>query len=216
MNCRTTGSVVARISSYNHPVLYMAKALGAPLIAGNSVVVKPSPLAPLSAMLLTDIVRTILPPGLLNLVNGRVETGRSLVSDPSVRRISFTGSLRSGLSASRDAGAQHVKEMTLETGGKNVIIVFADSDIEKSAHGVVAGMHFNTTAGQSCTSTSRLLVEASVQDEVLELVRAVEAGQSLRQAAISAGFGSYAQCHRVCAAAFGCSPRDFFGSNPPG
>ena len=59
-------------------------------------------------------------------------------------------------------------------------------------------------------------VEYRSRLRVLELVRAVEAGQSLSQAAISAGFGSYAQCHRVCAAAFGCSPRDFFGSNPEG
>lgn len=166
--------VVARIVPYNHPLFFAASKIAAPLVAGNSVVLKAPEQAPLSALRIAEIAEQVLPPGLLTVVTGRgPDSGRALVRHPDVRRIAFIGSEQTGRSIQRDAADTGVKDVTLELGGKNAMIVASDADPVRAAAGAVAGMNFTATMGQSCGSTSRLLVHRGLVDEVLGHVRAL-------------------------------------------
>lgn len=163
--------VVARIVPYNHPLFFSASKLGPPLVAGNSVVLKAPDQAPLSALRIGEIAAETLPTGVVSVVSGTgATTGRALVRHPQVRRIAFIGSDAVGRSIQRDAADTGVKNVTLELGGKNAMIVFEDMDPARAARGAIAGMNFTTTAGQSCGSTSRLLVHESLADEVTRRV----------------------------------------------
>src|SRR5690606_19672607 len=143
----------------------------APLVAGNTVVLKPSDYTPLSALRLGELLGEVLPPGVLNVVTGSgPAVGERLVGHPHARRIAFTGSVPTGLAVQRTAAASgHVKTVTLELGGKNALIVMPDADVEAAARGAVLGMNF-TWQGQSCGSTSRLLVHRSIVDDVIDRV----------------------------------------------
>ncbi len=167
--------VVGRIVPFNHPILFAAK-FGAPLMAGNCVVIKPSEQSPLSATMLAEIVRETLPPGVVNIVTGDgAGAGVPLVRHPLVKRISFIGSVPTGMAIQRAAAEVAVKHVSLELGGKNPMIVFADADPEKVAANAVAGMNFGWM-GQSCGSMSRILLPDSLYDAVLErIVAKVEA-----------------------------------------
>ncbi len=168
--------VVARIVPFNHPFMFAAAHLAAPLAAGNAVVVKTPESSPLSGSLLAELCRETLPPGLVNVVHGYgLPAGDALVRHPLVRRIGFTGSVPTGLAIQRAAAETGVKHVTLELGGKNPFIVFPDADVERVAEAAVAGMNFSW-AGQSCGSTSRLLLHDSVHDEIVERV-----GERLRR-----------------------------------
>jgi betaine-aldehyde dehydrogenase len=162
--------VVARIVPFNHPLMFAASKLGAPLIAGNTVVLKPSQHTSLSALRLGELCAQTLPPGVVNVLSGRGSTiGDHLVRHADVPRIAFTGSVEVGLRIQREAARQRVKVVTLELGGKNPIIVFPDSQREKAIEGVLRGMNFSWQ-GQSCGSTSRLYVHRSIfEDFVAEL-----------------------------------------------
>ena len=154
--------VVARIVPFNHPLMFAASKLAAPLVAGNTVVLKPSQHTSLSALRLGELCRAIFPPGVVNIISGRGSViGDHLVSHPLVNRIAFTGSLDVGLRVQRLAAASAIKMVTLELGGKNPIIVFPDADREAALAGTVRGMNFNWQ-GQSCGSTSRLYVHRSI------------------------------------------------------
>lgn len=162
--------VCARIVPFNHPFMFSATKIAAPLVAGNATVLKPPDVAPLSALLLGEVAREILPPGVLSIVVGDGPTvPRSLVRNPAVRRVGFTGSESTGRAVQRDAADTGVKDVTLELGGKNALIAFPDADPDEVAIGAVAGMNF-TWSGQSCGSTSRLLVHESIADAVLHRV----------------------------------------------
>ena len=168
--------VVARIVPFNHPFMFAASKLGAPLVAGNTVVLKPSQHTSLSALRLGELCAEVFAPGVVNVISGRGSVvGDHLVGHPKVRRIAFTGSVEVGLGIQRRAAADHIKTVTLELGGKNPIIVFADADREAALAGVMRGMNF-TWQGQSCGSTSRLYVERSIYaDFVAELGRRMDA-----------------------------------------
>jgi acyl-CoA reductase-like NAD-dependent aldehyde dehydrogenase len=168
--------VVARIIPFNHPLMFAASKLGAPLVAGNTIVLKPSQHTSLSALRLGEICAGIFPPGVVNIISGRGSViGDHLVSHPKVRRIAFTGSVEIGLSIQRQAATDNIKVVTLELGGKNPILVFADADREGSLQGVMRGMNF-TWQGQSCGSTSRLYVERAIYaDFVAELASRMDA-----------------------------------------
>lgn len=126
---------------------------------------------PLSSLRLAELAVGILPDNLLLTVSGRgAVAGRALVRHPDIRRIGFIGSTETGQSIQRDAAEVGVKHVSLELGGKNAQIVFEDADLEAAAAGAVAGMNFTWVAGQSCGSTSRLLVHASIADELSRLV----------------------------------------------
>lgn len=164
--------VVARIVPFNHPFKFAAGKVAAPLAAGNSVVLKPSEQAPLSALELARIAQDVLPPGVLNVVTGRGGTaGAALVAHPDVGRVAFTGSVPSGRQVLRGA-ADAVKHVTLELGGKNPIIVFPDVDPGRAARAAVAGMNIARCTGQSCGSTSRLFVHDDVYLAFLEALLA--------------------------------------------
>jgi acyl-CoA reductase-like NAD-dependent aldehyde dehydrogenase len=167
--------VVGRIVPFNHPILFAAK-FGAPLMAGNCVVIKPSEQSPLSATVLAEIVRETLPPGVVNIVTGDGPgAGNPLVRHPQVKRISFIGSVPTGLAIQRSAAEVAVKHISLELGGKNPMIVFPDADPDVVAANAVAGMNF-AWMGQSCGSMSRILLPDSLYDTVCErIVAKVEA-----------------------------------------
>jgi 2-formylbenzoate dehydrogenase len=177
--------VVARIIPYNHPLFFAAGKIAAPLVAGNAVVLKPADQAPLSALRMAELIGDLVPPGVLNVVAGSSrETGRALVRHPAVRRIGFIGSEPTGRAVQRDAADSGVKNVTLELGGKNAMIILPDADLDRAAASAVAGMNFAVSAGQSCGSTSRLLLHRDIAgeiiDRVVELARAVRVGLPLR------------------------------------
>lgn len=164
--------VVGRIVPFNHPFCFAGAHLGAPLIAGNTVVLKSPDQSPLSATVMADICHEVLPPGVVNIVSGEgIVTGDAIVRHPQVPRIGFTGSVPTGLAIQRSAAEVAVKHITLELGGKNPFIAFPDADPKAVAQAAVAGMNFSWS-GQSCGSTSRLLLHESIHDEVVERIEA--------------------------------------------
>ncbi|MBC9731593.1 aldehyde dehydrogenase family protein [Nocardioides marmotae] len=173
--------VVGRIIPFNHPIFFGAGKLGAPLMAGNAVVLKPPPQAPLSAIRLGELIADVLPPGVVTIVNGASpEPGVAIAAHPEIERIAFIGSERTGRDIQRVAAGAAVKHVSLELGGKNAMVVLGDADIEAAAQGAVFGMNFTATQGESCGSNSRLLVHRSIAEQVVarvvELVEQIEVG----------------------------------------
>jgi betaine-aldehyde dehydrogenase len=159
--------VVGRIIPFNHPISFAASRMAAPLIAGNTIVEKPSEQSPLSASILAEIAAEVMPPGVVNIVTGHGrEAGDALVRHPRVKRIAFIGSVQTGMAIQRSAAEVAVKHVTLELGGKNPMIVFPDADYAKALAGAVGGMNF-AWSGQSCGSTSRLFIHESLYDKFL-------------------------------------------------
>jgi betaine-aldehyde dehydrogenase len=160
--------VVGRIIPFNHPLMFLAAKLAAPLIAGNTVVIKPSEHTSISALRLGELAQSIFPPGVVNIVTGLgSDAGDALVTHPDVRRLAFTGSAEVGRSIQARAATHVVKVVTLELGGKNPIVVFPDADLDRAVNGALRGMNF-TWQGQSCGSTSRLLVHHSIREQLVE------------------------------------------------
>lgn len=155
--------VVGRIIPYNHPLMFACEKIAAPLAAGNSVILKPAQQAPLTALRVAELARDVLPDGLLNVVTGGASTGVAVVTHPDIRRVAFTGSVNSGRAVMK-AAADQMKEITLELGGKNPLIVYPDFNLDSAIDAAVAGMNFRISAGQSCGSTSRVLVDAARVD----------------------------------------------------
>ena len=175
--------VVGRIIPFNHPIKFAANALAAPLMAGNCVVLKPPETSPLSATMLGEICREVLPAGVVNIVTGTgLPTGDAIARHPKVKRVAFTGSVPTGRAIQRAAAEGGVKHVTLELGGKNPLIAFPDMDPDKVAQIAVAGMNF-AWQGQSCGSTSRLLLHELLYKPVLERVTdRVQVAQARRSA----------------------------------
>ena len=168
--------VVAAITPWNFPLLEVAYKLGPALAAGCTVVVKPSELAPLSTLRLMDMIHEAgFPPGVVNVVIGGPDVGASLVRHPGVNKIAFTGQTATGKEIMR-ASIEGLKRVTLELGGKNPNIVFADANLEAAASGAFGGAFFNQ--GQACVAGSRLFVEAPVAEELV--ARVVEQATQLR------------------------------------
>ncbi|RMG14518.1 MAG: aldehyde dehydrogenase [Planctomycetota bacterium] len=170
--------VVGLITPWNLP-LYLLTWKTAPALAmGNAVVAKPSELTPLTAHALGEMLAELAPPGVFNLVHGLgPEAGQAILEHPGVSAISFTGGTATGARVAA-AAAPRFKKLSLELGGKNPTLVFADCDVERALDGAVrAGF---TNQGQVCLCGSRLLVEASIYDDFLaafvERVRALRVG----------------------------------------
>ena len=162
--------VVARIAPFNHPIMFAVARTAAALAAGNAVIVKPPETSPLSAMVLAEIARDTLPPGVFNIVTGDgAVVGNAIVRHLGIKRIAFIGSPETGRAIQRSAAEVAVKHITLELGGKNPMIVFPDCDPEKIADAAVFGMNFSWQ-GQSCGSLSRLLLHEDIYDRVLKAV----------------------------------------------
>lgn len=136
--------VVARIVPFNHPVMFATARTAAALMAGNSVVVKPPETSSLSALILSEIARDALPPGVFNIVTGTgAGAGAPLVRHPGVKRIAFIGSVETGMAIQRMAAESAVKHVTLELGGKNPLIAFPDVDPATVIDAAIAGMNFS-------------------------------------------------------------------------
>lgn len=170
MTLREPYGVVARILPFNHPLMFTAYHIAAPLMAGNTVVVKAPDQTPVSPLEVAYIAAEILPEGVLTVITGDgPTTGEALVAHPDVRRIGFTGRRETGLRVMQAAAESGVlKHVTVELGGKNPLLVFPDADPEYVAHQAVMGMNFESTQGQSCGSTSRLFVHDDLHDAVVE------------------------------------------------
>jgi acyl-CoA reductase-like NAD-dependent aldehyde dehydrogenase len=162
--------VVARIAPFNHPLMFAVARTAAALAAGNAVIVKPPETSPLSALILAEVARDALPAGVFNILTGTGATvGDAIVRHPDIKRIAFIGSPATGRAIQRAAAEVAVKHVTLELGGKNPLIAFPDMDPEVIADAAVRGMNF-TWQGQSCGSTSRLLLHEDIHDAVLARV----------------------------------------------
>ncbi len=202
LRCENHTECVGRIVPFNHPIMFAAHAISAPLMAGNTVVMKPSEQSPLSTTILGEICREILPRGVVNILTGYgMPTGDAIVRHPAIKRIAFTGSVQTGQAIQRAAADSGVKHVTLELGGKNPLIAFPDVPPERVAQAGVAGMNFSWQ-GQSCGSTSRLLVHESIYDDVAqrvaELVSNLKLGQPLDPASEMGTINSKKQYDRVC------------------
>jgi betaine-aldehyde dehydrogenase len=170
--------VVVRVNAYNHPFLFATMKIGAPLIAGNSIVIKPPEQAPLSTLRLAEIIGPLFPEGVFNVICGGEDCGEALVTHPRVAKVALIGSVPTGKAILKSA-ADTMKKVTLELGGKNALIAFPDADPADVAAAAVRGMNF-TWCGQSCGSTSRAFLHESIHDRVLDkiiaAVRAIKPG----------------------------------------
>jgi len=175
MTLREPIGVVAAIIPWNVPLLLMALKIAPALVAGNSVIVKSAEQAPLAVLYAVELMNSILPPGVLNMISGEGPTaGAALVRHPGVDKITFTGSVETGKIVYGTA-SQKLVPVTLELGGKSPMIICEDMDLEKAVQGAMASMRF-TRQGQSCTAASRIFVHQKLYTEfVKRLVAAVNA-----------------------------------------
>ncbi len=164
--------VVASIAPWNYPLMMAAWKLGPALAAGNTVVLKPSEMTPLTTLKLAELIAEIFPAGVVNILNGRGESvGAPMISQPQVQMISITGDISTGQKI-MDVAAKSVKRTHLELGGKAPVIVFDDADLAAVVEGVRTFGFYN--AGQDCTAACRIYAGKKIYDKlVAELSSAV-------------------------------------------
>jgi acyl-CoA reductase-like NAD-dependent aldehyde dehydrogenase len=211
--------VVGLITPWNFPLTIAAWKLAPALAAGNTVVLKPAELTPLTALRFAELAAEAgIPAGVVNVVVGPGRTcGRRLVEHPDVAKIAFTGSTEVGSSIAAGAAAQ-IKRVTLELGGKSANIVFGDADLEEAAAAAPGAVFGN--AGQDCCARSRILVHEPALERFLELleahVRALRVGDPLDEATQMGPLISQAQRESVGSFLDGDAPVAFRGSAPDG
>ncbi|HZK36615.1 MAG TPA: aldehyde dehydrogenase family protein [Aeromicrobium sp.] len=161
--------VAGQIIPWNFPLMMLAWKIAPALAAGNTVVLKPAETTPLTALLFAEVCQQAeLPPGVVNIVTGAGKTGQAIVEHTDVDKIAFTGSTAVGKAIARSVAGTD-KKVTLELGGKAANIVFDDAPIDQAVEGIVNGIFFNQ--GHVCCAGSRLLVQESVYDDVLERLK---------------------------------------------
>jgi aldehyde dehydrogenase (NAD+) len=161
--------VAGQVIPWNFPLMMLAWKIAPALAAGNTVVLKPAETTPLTALLFAEICQQAdLPPGVVNIVTGAGSTGQAIVAHPDVDKVAFTGSTEVGKAIAR-AVAGTKKKVTLELGGKAANIVFDDAPVDQAVEGIVNGIFFNQ--GHVCCAGSRLLVQESIADELLEKLK---------------------------------------------
>jgi aldehyde dehydrogenase (NAD+) len=161
--------VAGQVIPWNFPLLMLAWKIAPALATGNTVVLKPAETTPLTALAFAEICQQAdLPPGVVNIITGGGETGRALVEHPGVDKVAFTGSTEVGRAIARSV-AGTAKRLSLELGGKAANIVFDDAPIDQAVEGIVNGIFFNQ--GHVCCAGSRLLVQESIVDDVLDRLR---------------------------------------------
>ena len=202
MTLREPYGVVGRIVPFNHPFMFATANLAAPLVAGNTVVLKSPETSPLSATIVGELCRDILPPGVVNIVSGYgLPVGDAIARHPLVRRIGFTGSIGTGLAIQRAAAETAVKHISLELGGKNPLVICAAADLDAAINASIFGMNF-AWAGQSCGSTSRILVHESLYDRAVEMAKAkvekIRVGSPLDMGSQMGPLNSAGHYQRVC------------------
>jgi acyl-CoA reductase-like NAD-dependent aldehyde dehydrogenase len=193
--------VVGAIIPWNAPVLLAALKIGPALCAGNTIVLKAAEDAPLGVVLLAEVCQEFLPPGVLNVLTGLgEECGAPLASDPTVQKLSFTGSTEVGKLIMR-AASDRIVPVSLELGGKSPSIVFPDANEDWAIDGIVAAMRF-TRQSQSCTAGSRLFLHRDIFDSFLDAlgqkVKALKIGDPLDETSDVGTIINEKQFSKVC------------------
>ncbi|MEM6699267.1 MAG: aldehyde dehydrogenase [Bacteroidota bacterium] len=170
--------VVVAITAWNFPLALAGRKLGPALITGNTVVVKPTPEAPLSTLMLCDLAKKAgIPDGVINMITGGVEAGKALVEDSITKMVTMTGGTPTGQAIARSA-AQNLTHVQLELGGKAPCIVFEDADLDQAVAGALHSRFDN--CGQVCTCNERMYVHEAVYDafmeKFMEKVKALKVG----------------------------------------
>ena len=190
--------VVAGICPWNFPVLVPFWKIGPALIAGNTVVMKPSPTTPVTLMKILELCNDFVPAGVLNIVSDENDLGEVLTSHPDVAKVSFTGSTETGRKIMASAAGTN-KRLTLEMGGNDPAIVMADVDVKETAAKIYAGAFMN--AGQVCMAIKRVYVHEKIYDEMCdELTKLAEAavvGDGLQQGSTIGPIQNKAQYEKV-------------------
>ncbi len=161
--------VVGQVIPWNFPLLMAAWKLAPALATGNTCVLKPAETTPLSALLLAEILQQAeLPPGVVNIITGAGGTGAALVAHPGIDKVAFTGSTEVGKQIQRILAGTS-RRLTLELGGKAANVVFDDAPLSQAVEGIVNGIFFNQ--GQVCCAGSRLLVQESIAEGLVEALK---------------------------------------------
>ncbi len=192
--------VVAALVAFNAPMSFMGLKLAAALSAGNTVVVKPSDLAPWAVLKFGEIcVEAGMPDGVVNIIPGDGETGKALVSNPMVDKISFTGGDATARSI-MSAASRNLTPLSFELGGKSASIIFDDADIEQALTTALQ-ISLITLSGQACIAGTRLLVQETIYDSVCELLRGALAtlsvGDPLEESTFMGPIISEFHCNRI-------------------
>jgi glyceraldehyde-3-phosphate dehydrogenase (NADP+) len=173
--------VILAITPFNDPLNLVAHKVGPAIAGGNAVILKPSELAPLSALALAkDLYEAGLDPSILTVMNGGSDVAQALVRSPEVRMISFTGGPRTGELITRAAG---LKKIAMDLGGNAPVIVMADCNLEQAAESCASGAFW--AAGQNCIGVQRILVMEAIQEEftnrLVEITRALKVGDPMEE-----------------------------------
>jgi len=190
--------VVCAIAPWNFPVTLAMWKVGPALVAGNTMVLKPSPFTPLCTLKIGELFGDIFPPGVFNVVSGGDELGPLMTSHPGFAKISFTGSTATGKSVMASA-AKDLKRVTLELGGNDAAIVLPDVDLDEVAQKIFFGAFFNSA--QICVATKRVHVPGAVydglRDRLLSIARAVKVGDGAEQGTVLGPIQNRRQYDRV-------------------
>jgi len=164
--CRESVGVVAAIVPFNYPLLMTSWKIAPALAAGCTVVLKPSEVTPLTALMMGEVFQAVgLPNGVVNIVCGGAEVGSTLVNHPDIDKVTFTGSVPTGGKVMA-AASKDIKNITLELGGKSCAMVFSSADVTRAVEWTMFGCFW--TNGQICSATSRLLIQDTIYDSFLE------------------------------------------------
>ncbi|MBB5079649.1 gamma-aminobutyraldehyde dehydrogenase [Nonomuraea endophytica] len=166
--------VIGQVTPWNYPMMMAVWKIAPALAAGNTIVLKPSDTTPVSTVKLAEIIGSVLPPGVFNVVTGDRETGALVVGHPTASMVAITGSVGAGMAVAKTA-ADDLKRVHLELGGKAPVVVFEDvKDLKTAAESIATAGLYN--AGQDCTAACRVLVHESVHDEFVAALTAAAAG----------------------------------------
>jgi len=190
--------VVGAISPWNFPLVLAVLKVGPALLAGNTLVLKPSPFTPLATLRMGELVADLLPPGVMNVVTGTDRLGPWLTAHPGIDKVSFTGSTATGRRVMESA-SHSLKRVTLELGGNDAAIVMPDVDVDKIAPDLFWAAFRNN--GQFCIATKRMYVHADIydrlRDAIIAYARTVKVGDGARQGTQLGPVNNRAQFERV-------------------
>ncbi|CAD5224849.1 unnamed protein product [Bursaphelenchus okinawaensis] len=177
--------VVGAIGAWNYPIQTATWKIAPAIACGNSIIYKPSPLTPVTSVLLAEILTMAgIPDGVVNIVQGEAETGTAICSHPDIRKVSFTGSVQTGKKIAQNSNNDNIKPVTLELGGKSACIVFDDADIEVAVHGTMMANFYSQ--GQVCSNASKVFVHTSIIEDFTNMlvnkVKAMKVGDPLDKA----------------------------------
>eukprot|EP00058_Branchiostoma_floridae_P001920 XP_002587408.1 hypothetical protein BRAFLDRAFT_290865 [Branchiostoma floridae] len=175
--------VVGLIVPWNYPLMMLAWKMGAALTPGNTIVLKPAQVTPLTALKFAELaVKAGFPPGVINILPGAgSQVGQAILDHPDVRKVGFTGSTPVGKDIMRSCAVSNLKRVSLELGGKSPLVIFNDCDLDRAVRQSLSGCFFNK--GENCIASGRLFVEESIHDEfvtrVVEEIKKMKIGDPL-------------------------------------